>query len=178
MRTQRRQRGATLIEAMLAMGLLMLGAAGMVGLQRQGNLFMADARRTTRAATFAQDLLGQIELWDFDDPRLANAEPANDADIGDSAFQFQALETPPADHGEADLTLGGTTWLGLPSDLLVANGMERYWNVAYPDDENGNSVPDAVRVAVLVRWRASDAPGSAWRRAVFVLTKVNPADAL
>jgi Tfp pilus assembly protein PilV len=166
------QRGATLIEAVVAMGVLMVGAAGLVGLQRQGTFFMGDSRRTTRAAAFAQDLANQIELWDYTDPRLANADTANDADIGDAAFQFEQLAAPPADHGEADLTLGGTTWTGLPSDLLEANGMQRYWNVSYPDDYNGNGIPDAARVAVIVRWQH----GSGWRRTVFMVTKVNPGD--
>ena len=51
MRTDRRQRGTTLLEAMIAMGVLMIGAAGLVGLQRQSNFFMGDSRRTTRACT-------------------------------------------------------------------------------------------------------------------------------
>jgi len=172
MRHTRLQRGATLIEAVAAMAVLMVGAAGLVGLQRQSTFFMGDSRRTTRAAAFAQDLANQIELWDYTDPRLANTDTSNDADLGDSAFQFEQLSTPPADHGEADLTLGGTVWTGLPSGLMDANGMERFWNVAYLDDYNANGTPDAVRVAVIVRWPH----GAGWRRTVFMVTKVNPGD--
>jgi Tfp pilus assembly protein PilV len=173
----RRQRGSTLLEAMIAMGVLMVGAAGLVGLQTQSTFFMGDSRRTTRASAFAQDLLNQIELWDYTDPRLANRVTDNDLDLGDSAGAFQLSADPIAaslaDHGEADLTLGGTTWTGLPQDLLLANGMERYWNVSYVDNYNGNDAVDAVRIAVIVRWRA----GASWRRAVFMGTKINPADA-
>ena len=75
-RTQaRRQRGATLIEAMIAMGVLMLGAAGAAGMQRQSMYFMADSRQATRAGAFAQDLASQVELWEYDDPRLVNTDP-------------------------------------------------------------------------------------------------------
>jgi Tfp pilus assembly protein PilV len=158
---------------MIAMAVLMVGATGMVGLQRQSSFFMADSRQATRAAAFAQDLASQIELWDYTDPRLANASTANDANPTDG---FETGGVPPADHGEADLTLGGAIWTGLPSDLLAANGMERYWNVSYGDDLNANGVPDGVRVAVIVRWRPGGA--STWRKAVYFVIKPNPADFL
>ena len=172
MRSKRLQRGATLIEAIIAMGVLVIGTTGMVALHRQGTFLVSDARRVTRATQFAQDLVNQIELWDYTDPRLANADKTNDADLGDSTYQYERVGTPNADHGEADLTLAGTTWTGLPSTLLQANGMERYWNVANPDDENANGVPDAARIAVIVRWPA----GRGWHRIVLMTTKVNPAD--
>ncbi len=174
-RTQaRRQRGATLIEAMIAMGVLMLGAAGAAGLQRQSMYFMADSRQATRAGAFAQDLASQVELWEYDDPRLVNTDAGNDANPTEGLELDAPAVTP--DHGEADLTLGGTTWTGLPAALLTDNGMERYWNVSYADDSNANGVPDAARVAVIVRWR----PGGAttWRFATFFVVKPNPADFL
>jgi type II secretory pathway pseudopilin PulG len=166
----RLQRGSTLIEAMAAMAVLMIGAAGLVGMQKQSTFFLADARRTTRATAIAQDLLNQIELWDYTDPRLANTNTANDADVGDSAGLFETQATPPFDHAEADL---GAGWPGVPTSVLTANRMERYWNVSYSlDDFNGNGVPDAVRIAVIVRWQV----GTSWRKFVMVSTKVNPAD--
>jgi hypothetical protein len=175
MPTQRQQRGSTLLEAMIAMGVIMIGAAGLVGLQRQSNFFMGDSRRTTRASMFAQDLVNQIELWSYDDPRLANTVPANDADVGDSAEALAYTADPVAaglvDHGEADL---GATWVGLPRELLDANQMERYWNVADGDDFNGNGTVDSKRIAVIVRWRAS----AGWRKTVFMITKINTADVL
>lgn len=175
MRTKRQQRGSTLLEAMIAMGVLMIGASGLVGLQRQSNFFMGDSRRTTRASMFAQDLVNQIELWDYEDPRLSNASSTNDADVGDSqeamAYTADPVASGLADHGEADL---GAGWVGMPRDLLVANGMERYWNVADGDDTNGNGLVDAKRIAVIIRWRA----GTSWRRSVFMVTKINTADSL
>ena len=175
MRTGRLQRGTTLLEAIIAMGVLMLGAAGLVSLQRQSNFFMGDSRRTTRASMFAQDLVNQIELWDYDDPRLANRTASNDSDLGDSAGAMSVTADPIAanlaDFGEADL---GATWAGLPRDLLDANQMERYWNVAPGPDANGNGVADSKVVAVIVRWRG----GASWRRTVFVVTKINTGDML
>jgi Tfp pilus assembly protein PilV len=172
----RRQRGISLIENMMAMSLLLIGAMGGIAINRQSQQFLGDARKITRATAIAGDLATQIQLWDFDDPRLANANVANDADVGDSAALFQSQATPPADHGEADLDLGGRPWTGTPAKddlVLAANGIERYWNVSYSNvDYNANGTPDAVRVAVIVRWRSE----GGWRRIVVPLVKVNPAD--
>jgi len=175
MRTRNAQRGTTLLEAMIAMGVLMIGAAGLVGLQRQANFFMGDSRRTTRASMFAQDLVNQIELWDYDDPRLANSSSSNDNDVGDAtqalAFSADPVADGLADHGEADLA---TNWAGLTRELLDANQMQRFWNVADGADANGNGVPDFKRIAVIIRWSA----GASWRRTVFMVTKINTADML
>jgi hypothetical protein len=172
----RRERGISLIENMMAVSLLLIGALGGIAIHRQSQQYLGDARKITRASTIAGDLATQIQLWDFDDPRLVNTNTANDADVGDSTLQFQALDVPPADHGEADLDAAGRGWTGHPvknDPILAANAMERYWNVSLNNvDENANGVPDAMRIAVIVRWRSE----GGWRRIVIPLVKVNPAD--
>jgi type II secretory pathway pseudopilin PulG len=186
---QRLQRGATLLEAMIAMGVLLIGAAGLIGLQRQSMFLLADSREATRAAAFAQDLATQIELWDYSDPRLVNTNTANDADPT-AGFESDTPTQPP-DHGEADLIVGGdrTTWTGLPVngvdpvavvDPNLSNGkIERYWNVSYVDDVNGNGIWDSVRVAIIVRWKpAGRGADGTWRVAAFFVVKPNPAEML
>jgi prepilin-type N-terminal cleavage/methylation domain-containing protein len=165
------QRGLTLVETMVAMAVMVIGAMGMVGMSQQGMRLNLDGRRMTRAVAIAEDLVNQIQTWDYADPRLANRSPGNDADIGDAAQAFEAAG-PPAnvDHGEADLVLNGLDWNGIPAASLQVGGYERYWNVATPDDNNGNGVPDALRVAVIVRWPH----GAGWRRIVFYVSKLNP----
>jgi type II secretory pathway pseudopilin PulG len=169
-RTLRNQRGTTLVEALVAMTILLVAAAGTLGLQLQGVRMDSDARHITRATAIAQDLIDQIALWPYTDPRLANATTANDATYADPNAAFEAAGAPPADHDETHLALGGTNWLGIPT---LDSGYERYWNVAYPDDANGNGTADAVRVAVIVRWPV----GAGFRRVVLISTKANPLDA-
>ncbi len=171
------QRGLTLIEAMIAMVVMLIAAVGMLGLHVQGQKVNSDAQKILRATAIAQDLSSQIALWPYTDPRLANVNTANDAEVGDPSFDFEA-ETPakPADHGEADLTLGGTLWNGIPTADL-GSGYERYWNVAYPVtpafDTNGNGISDSMQVAVIVRFPS----GGVFRRIVLLSIKGNPAEA-
>lgn len=173
MRTRHRQRGVTLVETVLAMGIMVIGAVGMIGLNNMGVRMNGDGRRMTRASAIAQDLVNQMQLWDYNDPRLANTNTANDADVADSAF---ALEGPASslvfDHTEGELEGAGVEWHGIPVADLANTGYVRYWNVAQPDDLNANGIPDAKRIAVVVRWPQ----GSGFRRVVVLATRMNPAD--
>ncbi len=169
---RRRPRGFTLIESMVAVVVLLIGALGVMGLARQGEKLNADGRRVMHATALAQDLVANIDLWNYGDVRLANTVPDNDNDIGDGAFQYENATVPPHDHGEADLTAGGAPWLGVPAASLADGGYERYWNVSEGDDWNGNGIPDARRIAVIVRWPQ----GAGFRRIVLFTSKANPAD--
>jgi prepilin-type N-terminal cleavage/methylation domain-containing protein len=170
------QRGLTLIEAMVALVVMLIAATGMLGLHVQGQKVNADALRILRATAIAQDLSSQISLWAYTDARLANAITANDATIGDPGFAFEAAGAPPADHGEADLALGGAPWNGIATADLP-QGYERYWNVAYPVnavfDTNGNGISDSMQIAVIVRFPS----GAGFRRVVLLSIKENPAEA-
>ena len=175
MRTRGRD-GFTLLETVIAMAILLVGAMGMAGLQLQGVRMEGDARRITRATAIAQDLLDQASLWPWGDPRLGNAaaiDASKLASLGDPGFLFERAGTPTADFSDANLTAGGTTWLGIPTSDITGAGYERYWNVAYVDDSNTNGVPDAARIAVIVRYPA----GFGFRRVVLVGVKRNPAEA-
>src|SRR5512137_2176512 len=102
---RRSERGVTLIEAMVAMVILLVGAMGMMGLHSTGVRMESEAREITRATAIAQDLMNQIQTWQYTDARLANGNGTNDVDVADDAGAFATTTLPPADHGEADLTL-------------------------------------------------------------------------
>ncbi len=168
--TRAPHRGTTILETMVALAVMLIAASGTLTLHVQQLRMTGEARQTTEAVAIARDLVENISTWQYTDARLANVQTANDNDIGDDAFAFEGtLTTSNYDHAEADLTAGGAVWNGLPPRY----GYERYWNVAYVDDSDANGVPDAVRVAAIVRWRSN----TGWRRVVLLTTKLNPAEA-
>ncbi len=131
---RRAQRGTTLLEAMIAMVVLLLGALGVIGINNLGLRLNDSARRMTRATAIAQDLVDNIALWSWGDARLA-AGP----------------------HLEADLTAGGAKFTGIPeAELKDANDFQRSWTATYVDDADGDGIFDAVRVAVTVQWPTGD----------------------
>ncbi len=173
--------GFSLIEAMVAMVVLLVGSIGMMSLHSTGLRLQGEAREITRATAIAQDLMNQIQTWEYADPRLSNPNSSNDRDVGDDAQLFTVYgSAPPSDHAEADLTLNGAGWTGIPGSNLAVGGFERYWNVSNlnPDgsliDSGSNGLVDGMRVAVIVRWPQ----GGTWHRVVLHGFKVNPEDRL
>jgi prepilin-type N-terminal cleavage/methylation domain-containing protein len=172
--------GFTLLEVLMAMAVLLIGAVGMLSLHLHGIRMEADARKSTRAAAIAQDLMDQISIWSWGDARLGGANPPLDAThlatLGDPAYAYEGT-TPPsssfADTSGGLTASGALPWLGIPLADTQALGFERYWNVAYVDDSNGNGVPDAARIAVIVRYPV----GIGYRRVVLLGIKPNPAEA-
>jgi prepilin-type N-terminal cleavage/methylation domain-containing protein len=168
------QRGLGLVEVMIAMVVLLIGAAGLIGLNTTSLRMQGDARRMTRATAIAQDLVNQIDTWSFDDARLVNRTTANDDAIGDPGLDYEHEEDPKtanaADYEEADLDLDGNPWNGIPAGEL--EGYQRFWNLAEPDDSNSNGAADVKRIAVIVRWPN----GAGFRRVVLLGAKTNPAE--
>jgi prepilin-type N-terminal cleavage/methylation domain-containing protein len=174
----RTPRGFTLVEVLIAILVLMIGATGVMSLFSQGQRIHGDARHMTRATAIAQDLLAVIEQWPYDDQSagagvLFNAQPGNDANIGDVGYHFETSVDPVADgladHGEADIPTVGFT--GLPAAALGTD-YQRFWNIAVPTNASGGI--DAIHVAVVVRWRAG-LGGTGWHRLVLLSVKPNPA---
>jgi hypothetical protein len=166
----RSQRGGTLIEAMIAMMVMLIGAAAMTGLHRQALYFNGDGRKLTRASAMAADLLANLERLDYNDPLLGNANTGNDADIADSRFDLEGGSVSPSsvtDHGWSELP---TSWPGVTSasaiagaTALGATGLELYWNVR----ETVGPTYSYKQIAAIVRW----SHGQGWRRLVVVGVK-------
>ena len=157
----------------MAIFVVFIGAFGLLGAHKQGLRFSADARRISRASAIAQDLVEQIALWPYTDPRLTATFNANLNNIGDPGQNFESSTNPIGDgiagHSDADLT--PANYQGVPLPPLF----ERYWNVACVDDADnggaGNGIPDACRIAVIVRWGDSQ---RGYRRIVTFTSKINP----
>ncbi len=167
----RSQRGSTLIEAMVAMMVMLTGAAAMAGLHRQALFFNGDGRKMTRAAAMASDLLNNLERLDYSDPLLANNNASNDGDIVDSSHSFEGSSFNPSsvtDHSWSELPAG---WAGITTASVIAGagttlgstGLQLYWNIS----ETVGANYSYKQIAAIARWPH----GGGWRRMVAVGVK-------
>jgi prepilin-type N-terminal cleavage/methylation domain-containing protein len=164
-----RTRGFSLVEVVIAMAVLMLGALGVLSIQAMGTRMNADARVMTKATAIAEDLSNQVRAWYYaprdptSDPRLKNTNTSNDAEFADPRQVFErplaAIPTEAYDLDETAITTGGPSWTGIPSTTVRQYGFRRYVNTAVSRDAAGNEI--GLRIAVIVRWERGS--GSARR---------------
>jgi hypothetical protein len=164
MAKSQRSSGTTLIEAMAAMAVLLIGAVGLVAVESVGARMNNEARVITRATGIAQDLAAQLQSLSYNDPLLSNETTDNDDKISDP--------DQPVDHSESELT-SLTTFAGIPTSSLPL-GFTRSWNVAEVDtDENGSS--SGKRLAVIVKWsQGGNADNQTAAHSVVIVTFLNP----
>jgi hypothetical protein len=149
---------------MIALALLLVGSIGLLSLHKFGLDMTANARRTTRATALAEDLITQIQSWDYaNDARLGNPNTGNDATyndpwVGSNSFDTGTLDNTIYDHQESELEASDRGWLGVPTAQASAAGFTRYWNIAaLPADNDANGVLTGLRVAVFVVWERNGA---------------------
>lgn len=97
MTASNRQRGFSMIEVMIAMAILGIGMAGIIGMQRVAASSSGYSRRATEAAILAEDkleLLRTVVLVDSDDDDKvdANGQPNDDGPFT-RAWSFETVGT-------------------------------------------------------------------------------------
>jgi prepilin-type N-terminal cleavage/methylation domain-containing protein len=185
-RRRRIDRGFSLIEAMVASVVMLIGLLGLAGLQvvsmRANNL----GKRMAQASLLAQDLVQNMQLWEYTDARLApqgGASPAhtgiytntNHSDIAKfwdlqhstalksnvdgSSVTFDFTD---GAAGAAQVNQLAASYSGVlsPVDNTLAAGeqtiFQRYWNV-FLIDLNGSGQAQGKLVQVVVRWKEATA---------------------
>ncbi len=173
------ERGTTLLEAMVALSILLIGLIGLMQMQIFGITSDSGARAQTEAFQFARELAAALEKLDPADPLI----PANFTDA-----------TPPAEFGhllQSDGTLatsGFTSWndtsttiAGVTTDATlldtvgpdpVDSSLPRYqrrWSV-WQTQGGPTSTAGAKLVAVSVTYRERTLPGI---REAVLLTQVS-----
>jgi type II secretory pathway pseudopilin PulG len=162
---QPRAAGFTLLEAMVAMAVLLLGATGLMSLHTMGVRMNGEARVVTRATVVGQDLLAQMQTWSFADPRLAMKSRTGTFADDDLVFTRDTLTTSDYDHTEDELA---ADWDGTPTAELAELGITRYWNVEDLLDAQGRTV--GKQIAVIVCY----GPSGARHRLVLLTLRNNP----
>jgi type IV pilus assembly protein PilV len=175
-------RGFSLIEAMVASVVMLIGLLGLAGLQVIGMRANNLGKRMAQASLLAQDLAQQMQLWQYADTRLspqASASPAhtgmysdtNHADIA----KFWDLQNAAAlksnvdgstvtfdftdgAAGAAAVNQLAANYTGVlsPVDTSLPTAeqtvFQRYWNV-FLIDLNGSGTAQGKLVQVVVRWK-------------------------
>ena len=179
---RRMDRGFSLIEAMVASVVMLIGLLGLAGLQVIGMRANNLGKRMAQASLLAQDLAQQMQLWQYADTRLspqASASPAhtgmysdtNHADIAKFwDLQNAAALTSNVDGstvtfdftdgaaGAAAVNQLAANYTGVlsPVDTSLPTAeqtvFQRYWNV-FLIDLNGSGTAQGKLVQVVVRWK-------------------------
>lgn len=176
-RTRCSARGVSLIEVMVAMGVLAVGLLAMWNLHVIGLTSTAAGRRHSVATAIARELVSGLERLPFGDPRLANHVAATALPAG---ALFGSLV-------EAGGTIRAGAWewsdatpvpgVRLASELPAeGTGYERRWTVwglVSSDPSAAGMTPGVKLVAVSVVWR--DPPFARPREVVLYTQVANPA---
>jgi type IV pilus assembly protein PilV len=179
---RRMDRGFSLVEAMVASVVMLIGLLGLAGLQVIGMRANHLGKRMSQASLLAQDLAQQMQIWEYADTRLtpqASASPphtgaysdTNHADIAKS-WELQntaalksavdgssvTFDYTDGSAGAAVVTQLAANYLGITSpvdtSLPAAEQVifQRYWNV-FLIDLNGSGTPQGKLVQIVVRWK-------------------------
>jgi type IV pilus modification protein PilV len=171
----RRPTGMTLIEVLIALGVLAVGITGSISSVVFASRFASTASHLQEASALTQSLLSALEAVPYTargsgasggvNNLFTNSSATNDNDIADSASVFATATLPVGSYDHADTELAGTPLASMVAPLPIGRTtFERYWNVAPLAAGTG------VTLAVIVRWKE----GSIWRRTVVVGTRYSP----
>lgn len=160
------QRGLTLIETVVAFAILLLSLVGVIQLILVSSRSTQFAHRVAAASAVAHDLLENMSLWAYDDPRLAAKEILTTADgetaVSDFAFgrQEEVEDGEKPHYGERDDGIAQEN-AALYDETRKYQGIElegsqlpefsRYWNV-YALDPMGDGIEEGKLILVGVRW--------------------------
>jgi hypothetical protein len=115
----RSRHGFTTIESLIAAVVFLVGLAGLLGALVQARGATGQARRLMQATDVANDLAEQIQLWDFNDRRLAPNDTLCAADPLDKDDKLLRPGTGDYNayvacmHGEVMLRMSGASFGGL-----------------------------------------------------------------
>ena len=179
---RRHDRGFSLVEAMVASVVMLIGLLGLAGLQVTGMRANNLGKRMAQASLLAQDLVENMKVWQYADARLSpqgGATPAhtglysdtNHADVAKfwdlrntaalvtnvdgSSVTFDYTDGP---AGAAQVNQLAANYEGFlsPVDPTLPAGeqtiFQRYWNV-FLVDLSGSGSAQGKLVQVVVRWK-------------------------
>jgi type IV pilus assembly protein PilV len=180
-------RGTTLIEAMVAMSIVLIGLLGLAQIQTLVVRTNHFAKRMAQASALAVDMEENIKRWGYTDSRLNSPVTVlsmNDNEITSrwdmgrgTTTSYQAhFSDKASDPNAVTPNALGATFQGLPTDIDADGTADftRYWNVITVNT-TGTPTANGKLVQIIIRWRE---PGLGFRQVTASAFKPNPAVAL
>jgi type II secretory pathway pseudopilin PulG len=175
----------TLIEAMMSMVVLLIGAAGIMSAQLMVVRNNTLGRRMAQASSLVADFQENAALWAYDDSRLDVFDTATETtakEIEEKWIMWEGGEDPYYTAQYSDLADDtnavkpdalGAGYTGKKGDFDGDGKQElvRYWNVISLDLQK-NGTADGKLIMIIVRWRE---PGFGYRQIYSSMFKRNPA---
>ena len=181
--TGRHRRGFTIIEAMTAAAVLMVGLLGLASLQIVGVRSNHFGRHLAQASNLAQDLAETIQRWDYNDARLSpatirswNVSSASSTAAVDSEWDMGRGDA--ATHGNGSAYLADFSDKPSDPNARVSGALAASYT-GLSSDTDGDTIPDYVRywnvwsttfdgvsatgktIQIVVRWKE---PNLGWRQ--------------
>ena len=172
-----RQRGMSLLEAMIATLVLSFGVVGLMMAQLTAASQNAAAGKLARATLVARDMSSRIASWPVNDPRIADSNGANNAVTLTSGYVDSVnpadYDSEPAPTTSSSFAAGGL----IPNSRLDYNrdgtsDFRRFISVSPLTDAAGVTV--GSRIGIVVVWQE----GARARRLVIQQAKYDNAGAL
>lgn len=144
-RGYRQDRGFSLIEAMVASIIMLIGLLGLAGLQVVGMRANNLGKRMSQASMLAQDLAQNMEIWSYTDARLAPASTLYTDPNASAITQWWDLTNAQAPTKFGGSALGNFMYTDAPSaagmgayatnvNQLPTTGLNAYEGVQSPVD--------------------------------------------
>ena len=190
----RHDRGFSLIEAMMASVVMLVGLLGLAGLQVVGMRANNVGKRMAQASLLAQDLVQNMQLWSYGDARLAPVNNCvtpcgntngtaqtqylslpNTASSGWGGVKFDYTDSTDS-TGASNLIDLSTNYEGVltPIDPSLPAAEQkifsRYWNV-FNIDLIASGTAQGKLVQVMVRWKE---PNLGYRQVIQSFYKYDP----
>jgi Tfp pilus assembly protein PilV len=165
MEVRMKERGLTLIEILVSMGVLAFGLIALLNLNIATLKMNASGSDLPSAMMLAEDLINQMKTWNLNDPRLRDSNPGNN---DPAAITNLDPSNPSAEHNEDELLAGyngiipcSDSFKGILCSLdKTTPYFRRFWNV-WDRDMNGDGINDTKIIVVFVVFTtASGFPGS------------------
>lgn len=153
MENRRNQRGFTIIEVMVAIGIFSIALIGVIGISTVVVYYNAISRQVSIAQMFGMELESTLQNLTSDPGTTFLNSAFTDTNSGNnSSLAFIDLTndpptSPAPEHSEAEI--------GLASPVYEGVIYQRFWNVA-DIDQNNDGIIEAKQIAVIVRWKRSN----------------------